>query len=233
MIWALVPAAGRGRRMESQTPEVPKQYLPLAGSSVLECSLAPFVSHPAIDGIVVALADGDRQWPKLAAARNPKITTVTGGAERADSVLAGLRFLNDRIHVEDWVLVHDAARPCLRQDDLDRMLHILADDPVGGLMALPARDTLKRVSDGRSAATIDRSEIWQAQTPQMFRFGLLRESLSTALQAGARVTDEASALELAGHWPRLVEGRADNIKITVAEDLAMAELILGRREGQC
>lgn len=219
--------------MESQGTEIPKQYLGLTSRSVLECSLAPFIAHPGVAGIVVVLAAGDRHWQRLPVAAHAKIETVTGGAERADSVFAGLEFLRSKAKADDWVLVHDAARPCLHEADLERMIRILSDEPAGGLMALPARDTLKRADDGHSVDTLDRRNIWQAQTPQMFRIGLLHEAMAAALQAGLEITDESSAMEQAGYRPRLVEGRASNIKITVSEDLVMAGLILGQRGVPC
>ena len=220
--WAVIPAAGVGSRMRADRP---KQYLPLAGRTLIEHTLDRFLDHPGLLGLVVALGAQDPYWPMLACASDPRIQRVDGGAERADSVLAGLRRLHTLGAAEDdWVLVHDAARPNLARDDLERLLSELADDPVGGLLAVPARDTLKRVgADGRVAETIDRSVIWQAYTPQMFRLGALADALSRALEAGAAITDEASAIEWAGNRPRLVEGRADNLKVTRPEDLQWLE----------
>lgn len=216
--WAVIPAAGVGSRMRADRP---KQYLPLAGKSVIEHTLGCFLDHPGLLGLVVSLAADDPYWAELGCAADPRIQRADGGAERADSVLAGLRRLSELgARDEDWVLVHDAARPNLSRQDLDRLLAELGDDPVGGLLAVPARDTLKRAgADGRVAETIDRSVIWQAFTPQMFRLGALRDALAGALETGAAVTDEASALEWAGFSPRLVEGRSDNLKITRPEDL--------------
>ena len=216
--WVVIPAAGIGSRMRADRP---KQYLQLVGRTILEHTLDCFLDHPRLKGLVLSLAADDPFWPALPCATDPRIQRVEGGAERADSVLAGLlRLVELGAQEGDWVLVHDAARPNLARSDLDRLLAELADDPVGGLLAVPARDTLKRIgADGRVAETVDRSLIWQAYTPQMFRFAALHRALADALVAGVAVTDEASALEWAGQAPKLVEGRADNLKITRPEDL--------------
>jgi 2-C-methyl-D-erythritol 4-phosphate cytidylyltransferase len=227
--WAMVPAAGAGKRMDSA---VPKQYLSLAGRPVIAHTLASLLDHPRIDGVAVAISAGDEWWPTVAAELNAAkpLRVVTGGAERCHSVLNGLEALSAPAQPEDWVLVHDAARPCLTAGDLDRLIDTLADDPVGGLLAVPVRDTLKQADDaGRVAATVDRSRLWHALTPQMFRLGMLHEALRAALARGLLVTDEAAAMEAAGFAPRLVEGRADNLKITRPEDLALAEFYLTRR----
>jgi 2-C-methyl-D-erythritol 4-phosphate cytidylyltransferase len=216
--WALIPAAGIGSRMRADRP---KQYLQLAGKTILEHTLDCFLDHPQLKGLVVCLASDDPYWPTLACARDPRIERADGGRERADSVLGGLLRLTELGAAEqDWVLVHDAARPNLSRQDLDKLLVELADDPVGGLLAVPARDTLKRVgADGRVVETVDRAPIWQAYTPQMFRLGLLHRALAEALVAEVAITDEASAVEWAGQAPRLIEGRADNLKVTRPEDL--------------
>ena len=216
--WAVVPAAGVGARMAADRP---KQYLTVAGRTVLEHTLACFLDHPALLGVVVSLADHDPYWPHLACATDGRIRRAAGGRERADSVLNALQVLQEQGAAdEDWVLVHDAARPNLARSDLDRLLSMLADDPVGGLLAVPARDTLKRAgADGRVSATLDRSTVWQAFTPQMFRLGMLHRALADCLVAQVMVTDEASAIEWAGQAPRLIEGRGDNLKVTRPEDL--------------
>ncbi|MBA1192697.1 2-C-methyl-D-erythritol 4-phosphate cytidylyltransferase [Pseudomonas entomophila] len=216
--WAVVPAAGVGARMAADRP---KQYLAVAGRTVLEHTLACFLDHPALLGVVVSLADHDPYWPQLACATDGRIRRAAGGRERADSVLNALQVLQEQGAAdEDWVLVHDAARPNLARSDLDRLLSMLADDPVGGLLAVPARDTLKRAgADGRVSATLDRSTVWQAFTPQMFRLGMLHRALADCLVAQVAVTDEASAIEWSGQAPRLIEGRGDNLKVTRPEDL--------------
>lgn len=206
----------------------PKQYLPLAGRTVIEHTLACFAYLPDLVEIVVAISDGDPWWPGLAIGGLP-IRQVRGGAERCHSVLNGLQALAGEAAADDWILVHDAARPCLRQSDLQKLLQSVREDPVGGLLAVPVRDTMKRADhQGRIEETVDRSCLWHALTPQMFRFGLLQQALERALAGGLLVTDEASAVEHAGLHPLLVEGHADNIKITRPEDLPLAEFFLQR-----
>jgi 2-C-methyl-D-erythritol 4-phosphate cytidylyltransferase len=170
---------------------------------------------------MVSVATDDPFWPALPCACDPRVERVAGGSERADSVFSGLlRMAELGAGVSDWVLVHDAARPNLAREDLNKLLGTLAEDSVGGLLGVPVRDTLKRVGDdGRVLQTVDRQTIWQAYTPQMFRLGPLRKAMQAALAAGVRLTDEASAIEWMGLAPRLVEGRADNLKITHPEDL--------------
>ena len=221
--WAVIPAAGVGARMAADRP---KQYLQLGGRSILEHSLGCFLDHPGLKGLVVSLAFDDPFWPSLRCAADPRITRVDGGRERADSVLNALLYLHAQgASDDDWVLVHDAARPNLSREDLDKLLYELADDPVGGLLAVPARDTLKRVDkNGRAVETVDRSLIWQAYTPQMFRLGALHRALADSLVSDATITDESSAMEWAGQAPRLIEGRSDNIKVTRPEDLEWLRL---------
>ncbi|KTC21003.1 MULTISPECIES: 2-C-methyl-D-erythritol 4-phosphate cytidylyltransferase [Pseudomonas] len=216
--WAVIPAAGVGARMAADRP---KQYLQLGGRTILEHSLDCFLDHPCLKGVVVSIAADDPYWPGLACASDTRIQRAAGGRERADSVLNALLLLHAQGAADnDWVLVHDAARPNLARDDLDRLLGELANDPVGGLLAVPARDTLKRAdANGRVSATIDRSTVWQAYTPQMFRLGALHRALADSLVADVAITDEASAIEWSGQAPRLVEGRNDNIKVTRPEDL--------------
>ncbi|MGY4490234.1 2-C-methyl-D-erythritol 4-phosphate cytidylyltransferase [Pseudomonas sp. TE3610] len=216
--WAVIPAAGVGARMAADRP---KQYLQLGGRTILEHSLDCFLDHPGLKGLVVSLAEDDPYWPDLASARDPRIQRAPGGAERADSVLNALLHLHAQGAADDdWVLVHDAARPNLARTDLDKLLGELAHDPVGGLLAVPAKDTLKRAdAHGRVAETVDRSTIWQAYTPQMFRLGVLHRALADSLVADVAITDEASAMEWAGQAPRLIEGRSDNLKVTRPEDL--------------
>jgi 2-C-methyl-D-erythritol 4-phosphate cytidylyltransferase len=227
--WAVVPAAGTGKRMGSATP---KQYLPLLGRPVIAHTLTTLLHHPRVDGVVVAVDAGDEWWPAVAAglgAAKP-LLRANGGTERCHSVLNGLDVLRERAAPYDWILVHDAARPCLSAGDLDRLLFELTDDPIGGLLATPVRDTLKQADPtGRVAATTDRSRLWHALTPQMFRLGMLHDALRAALARGLLVTDEAAAMEAAGFAPRLIEGRADNLKITRPEDLALAEFFLSRQ----
>ncbi len=216
--WVVIPAAGIGARMRADRP---KQYLQVAGRSILEHTLSCFLDHPQLQGLMVSVATDDPFWSALPCARDPRVERVAGGRERADSVFSGLlRMAELGAGDSDWVLVHDAARPNLAREDLDKLLGALAEDSVGGLLGVPVRDTLKRVGDdGRVLQTVDRQTIWQAYTPQMFRLGPLRKAMQAALAAGVRLTDEASAIEWMGLAPRLVEGRADNLKITHPEDL--------------
>lgn len=223
--WAVIPAAGSSRRMGPGA--IPKQYLTLRGRCVLEWSAAPFLARPDCAGVVVVLAADDRRWQTLELSRHSRVSTILGGAERSASVQQGLQALRDRAGEGDWVLVHDAARPCLGRDDLNQLIATVQADDVGGLLASPVIDTLKR-SDGagRVAETVSRADLWRALTPQMFRYGVLDRALTQAASAHVSVTDEAQAVELLGLRPRLVAGSADNIKITVPADLARAEQIL-------
>jgi len=222
--WAVIPAGGRGQRMGG---DIAKQHLPLAGDTVLGHSLAPFLAHSDIDGIVLVLPAKD-PWAKVEPGVKPMLTTV-GGEERCHSVFNGLQLLRERLQFDDWILVHDAARPCLRSADLDRLIATLARDPIGGLLAVPVRDTLKRGgADSRVCETVPRAGLWQAQTPQMFRFGVLWSALETVLSRGLTVTDEAAAIEAQGGRPVLVPGHPSNLKITHPEDLELARLLLDR-----
>jgi len=226
--WAVIPAAGTGSRMLA---DLPKQYLSINGRHIIEYSLDTFCNHPAITGVVVAIAAGDKLWPDLPSSRNPKISTVAGGEVRCQSVLNCLHALAARAGPEDWVLVHDAARPCIQGEDIDQLLSSLRDHPVGGLLALPVRDTMKRADLGQGDGqhvreTVNRQGLWHALTPQMFRLERLTRALEQAIGQGQLVTDESQAMELAGFRPKLVEGRAENIKITRPSDLRLAKLYL-------
>ena len=226
--WVIIPAAGKGTRMQA---ELPKQYLQLLGRTVLEHTLSCFAPHPKIAGVMLALASDDIRWPTLRV-KSATIRTTVGGLERCHSVLNALIALAPDAAQHDWVLVHDAARPCLRRTDIDRMIETLHDGRDGGVLATPVRDTLKRCSAaGAIEQTIDRTGLWHALTPQMFPYASLRGALETALARGVLVTDEAQAIELTGAALRVVEGHADNIKITRPEDLVLAELYL-RAQGR-
>jgi 2-C-methyl-D-erythritol 4-phosphate cytidylyltransferase/2-C-methyl-D-erythritol 2,4-cyclodiphosphate synthase len=227
--WAVVPAAGGGARFGG---EAPKQYASVGGRTVLEAALAPLLEHPEIAGIVLVLAPADERGAALVERLRPRLTSATGGAKRAESVRNGLEALAPRAHEADWVLVHDAARPCLPRADLDRLITELGDDPVGGILAAPIGDTIKQgAASGRIERTVDRYGLWRALTPQMFRFGLLRRALDSALAAGLDITDDAAAVERAGHQPRLIAGSGANIKVTRPEDLAVANALLGAGSG--
>lgn len=222
--WAIVPAAGIGARMCAAKP---KQYLLLAGKTILEQTLERLLQLPFLAGVVVAVAEDDDFWPTLDIGHHEKIHKVIGGAERADSVLSALDFLQDKLGEQDWVMVHDAARPCVELAAIEILCAELGDDPVGGILALPVTDTVKKVgSDNAIECTIDRRVLWLAQTPQLFRFQLLRDCLSQTLARKENITDEASAVELCGFTAKVVESTSDNIKITRPGDLALAEFIL-------
>lgn len=223
----LIPAAGSGSRMGA---ELPKQYLPLLGKPLIHHTLSRFCMHPSISRVVVVLSPDDAYWPSYA---HDKLQLLRcGGDTRAATVRNGLQALQNELGADDWVLVHDAARPCLSDALLERLLAELADDEVGGLLAVPVADTLKRDGgDGRVAVTEPREGLWRAQTPQMFRYGLLLAALDAA---GVEVTDEAQAVEFLGRRPRLVVGDNRNLKVTYPEDLAMAGLILhNEKETAC
>lgn len=220
--WAVVPAAGVGKRMNANCP---KQYLPLAGQTVIEQTLHNLLRADVFTAISVAISVEDPYWPELPIARHQQVITAPGGKERADSVLSALKALRAQASDDDWVLVHDAARPCLMPSDIHLLINTLANDPVGGILALSSHDTLKNVQEGSIVATLDRSQVWRALTPQMFRYGMLKSALE-ANEGNPAVTDEASALELQGWQPKIVEGRPENIKITRPEDLALAAFYL-------
>lgn len=223
-LWVVVPAAGAGRRLGAP---IPKQYLEIAGRTVIERTLDIFVPDPRTKGIWVALDPNDTRWNQTVYGAHPKVHRVDGGAERCHSVLSAIHALSVCADPDDWVLVHDAARPCLSSADLDRLIETLRDDPVGGILAVPVRDTMKRADGaGAIAGTLDRSALWHAYTPQMFRLGALGHALEDAISSGDLVTDDASAMERLGLSPRLVQGHVDNIKITRAEDLALAHFYL-------
>jgi len=226
--WVIIPAAGIGARMNA---DCPKQYLKINGKTVLEHTLECFIRHPRISGVVVAIAEYDQYWPSLAFKTDRPVITVKGGAERCHSVLNAMQGLEELAGDDDWVLVHDAARPCLSKDDLDKLLITMATHPVGGLLGAPVHDTIKKTDSVNVVeATVDREYLWRALTPQMFRYGMLRKALSKALDDNYLVTDDASAIEHAGYAPLMLEGCADNIKITRPEDLVLAEFYLSQRK---
>ncbi|RPH27677.1 2-C-methyl-D-erythritol 4-phosphate cytidylyltransferase [Buttiauxella warmboldiae] len=220
---AVVPAAGIGSRMQT---ECPKQYLKIGNKTILEHAVASLMAHPRVAHVVIAISPTDSWFADLPLASHPDITVINGGAQRADSVLAGLNVA----HSAQWVLVHDAARPCLHPDDLARLLAITATSNIGGILAAPVRDTMKRGEPGKNLIghTVDREDLWHALTPQLFPLELLRSCLQRALDEHASITDEASALEYCGFHPELISARADNIKVTRPEDLRLAEFYLTR-----
>ena len=226
-LWCVVPAAGRGARVGG---DVPKQHRPIANKPLLIHTLERLAVHPRIAGFMVVLAADDAHWPKLREIASKPVLTAVGGADRADSVLAGLHALHDRATSNQFVLVHDAARPCVRMSDISRLLDL--GIPAGGaLLAAPVRDTLKSADEANHViATEPRQSRWRALTPQLFRYGELVAALEAAHVAGIAVTDEAMAMERAGHRPLLVEGSEDNIKLTTPADFVLAEFILSRMQ---
>lgn len=228
--WAIIPAAGVGTRMGADKP---KQYLMLNGKTILEHTLERLLQLPYLKGVVLVINPFDEIWPTLALTKHAKVKIVEGGQERCDSVLNGLYALEALLQPLDWVMVHDAARPCVDIRDIHQLVDELDEHLVGGILGVPVSDTMKRLNDNYGIeATVDRRVLWQAQTPQLFRYGVLTQCLRQALQAGEAITDEASAVERANYVPLMVEGRRDNIKITRPEDLPMAELILNMQNAE-
>ncbi|MBV9698440.1 MAG: 2-C-methyl-D-erythritol 4-phosphate cytidylyltransferase [Gammaproteobacteria bacterium] len=229
--WLVMPAAGRARRFGSDT--LPKQYAALRGRTVLEWALAPFLADPRCRGIVVAVAPTDERFARLQLPS--RVRAVPGGAERSHSVRAALEALRAQADAQDWVLVHDGARPCLSGAELERLLGACAPHAVGGLLALPLADTLKVSATDAQGTQVVRTEarggLWRALTPQMFRFAALCAALDAAHARGRSPGDESEAIEWSGGRPLLVEGAASNLKITLAGDLALAAALLAQREG--
>lgn len=226
-LWAVVPAAGRGARFGS---ELPKQYLEVAGRPLIAHTLNVVLSHPSVCGAMVVLAEGDRHWRGIEAVAGKPVMTCVGGAERADSVLAGLNALPDTVRADAFVLVHDAARPNLSHEDLDRLLDLGMADPVGAILAAPVRDTLKLAGDdGGIDRTEPRERLWRAFTPQLFRRMQLGRALQSAHAAGVAITDESMAMERQGLRPLLIEGREDNFKITTPTDLDRFAFLVSQR----
>jgi len=228
-IWAVVPAAGSGIRMNSS---LPKQYLPLAGCTVLEHSVERLLELDCVRGIVVVVATDDTRWPSLAFANDERLSFVDGGASRAESVRAGLRHLQERqIEGSPWVLVHDAARPCVDPRNVEALIERCFAVGFGGILAAPVTDTLKRsASSATVAGTENREQFWLAHTPQFFPLEALAKALDKAVADGMAVTDEASAIERAGGQVLLVADDKRNIKITLPSDLSYAEHLLNHRE---
>jgi 2-C-methyl-D-erythritol 4-phosphate cytidylyltransferase len=225
-VFALVLAAGQGTRIGDA---VPKQYLPIAGKPMMFHSIEALAAVSRIERLFVVLAPLDRHWGEHDWSALPEKIEAAfcGGSHRAESVLNTLKFLEARVAKDDWVLVHDAARPCIGTELVEQFLDEIGDDQVGGLLAMPLADTLKRAEEGqRVEATIARTGLWRAQTPQMFRY----EPLRRGLEKNPKATDESEAVESLGHAPRLVEGETSNMKVTFAEDIQIAELILEHRD---
>jgi 2-C-methyl-D-erythritol 4-phosphate cytidylyltransferase len=227
MTWAVVPAAGRGTRLGG---DIPKQYRDVAGAPLIAYTLHALLAHPSVEGAVVVVAVDDTTWPSWAELDGKPLLTCVGGDARADSVLAGLEALPASVRADDFVLVHDAARPNLCPGDLDQLLERGKNDPVGAILAAPLHDTLKQAGDdGGIDGTIPRERLWRALTPQLFRRLQLSRALEAARDAGVAVTDESMAMERQGLRPLLVEGSEDNFKVTTAADLMRFESLVARR----
>ena len=227
-IWAVLPAAGIGRRMGSS---IPKQYLSIDGAPLILHSLRRLSAVKKIEKIVVVIHPEDSRWAELEKSIKEefgnRIITVMGGGERYQSVLNGLTALTEFAGKDDWVLVHDAVRPCVRTSDIENLIQKVSLHSIGGLLGSPVDNTLKRVDKELTVIeTVDRESYWNALTPQMFRFALLKESIQTVVVSGEQVTDEAAAMEVAGFKPIMIAGHKDNIKITVEADLVLASQIL-------
>jgi len=226
-LWAVIPAAGSGARFGAA---LPKQYLKLADKTVIEHSISKLLMHSDIAAIAVALHPDDHFFSSLSCANDSRVLRVDGGSERAHSVANALAAL-EKAADSDWVLVHDAARPCVSNRDIKRLIELGCEHSVGAILASPVVDTVKRSTAlGEIAETVDRKDIWRALTPQLFRYGDLRDALRFCHDQQLLVTDEASALEHCGHKPLLVEGSPRNIKITYPDDLAIAEVFLRGEE---
>jgi 2-C-methyl-D-erythritol 4-phosphate cytidylyltransferase len=231
--WAVIPAAGIGSRfVNTSSNSTPKQYAHINGRTILEHSAHTLLQNKQLQKVVIAIHVDDIQARQLPSLKHEKVHFVEGGATRAESVFNALQFLREYSEPDDWVLVHDAARPCLTATDLQKLIDTLYDNPVGGILAVPATDTLKQVDGHTIEKTVDRSAIWQAQTPQMFRFGLLLDALQYSADKKTSITDEASALEIRGHSARVVEGSRSNIKITYFDDLALAAFYFSQQHLQ-
>jgi 2-C-methyl-D-erythritol 4-phosphate cytidylyltransferase len=230
-IWAIIPAAGSGTRMGTS---LPKQYLSLHNETVIAITVKRLASFPAVNGIYVGIASDDSRWAtiKYQLGHLPvPFETFIGGESRAQTVLNGINALADKAHDGDWVLVHDAARPCVRHDDIRKLVNEAGETDDGGILALPVADTVKRTDDrDRISKTISRENLWRALTPQYFPIGDLKKALTQALDEEAEITDEASAMEYIGATPRCVAGHADNIKITYPADLELAEMYLRKQK---
>ncbi|KEY91098.1 2-C-methyl-D-erythritol 4-phosphate cytidylyltransferase [Candidatus Photodesmus blepharus] len=222
-IVAVVPAAGVGSRMKIDKP---KQYLTLYRKTILEHTVEKLLSHQCINKVVVAIADFDPYYSSLFMVTNPNIIRVAGGKKRVNSVLLGIKHVQE-YQLSEWVIVHDAVRPCIQLSDIDKVIASALKHDVGAVLALPVRDTIKRANKEQNIRyTVNREKLWHALTPQMFKVEILLHALNNALDSGAVVTDESSALELLGKQPALVLGRTDNIKITYVEDLNLAKCYL-------
>jgi 2-C-methyl-D-erythritol 4-phosphate cytidylyltransferase len=226
-IWAVVPAAGIGRRMGSQ---IPKQYLKALDYTVIEYTLRKLAAVPQVTEIIVSISENDHWWQALNLDFKKTVRTVVGGDERIHSVLNAVESIEQDLTSQDWIMVHDAARPCVSLLDIQKLIAAVESHPCGGILATPIHDTVKRASVESDSidATVERNRLWRALTPQLFRAPLLLKGLRAGIRRVNEITDEASAMELLGYHPQLIEGRSSNIKITQTEDLQLAEFYLGQ-----
>lgn len=219
-VTAIVPAAGVGKRMQTNCP---KQYLNLLGKTVLEQTVTKLLASPYVDNVVIALGENDEYFAETPLITHRNVTTVIGGKERVDSVLAGVK----TCHHDQWVMVHDAARPCVQVAEINQLVESCLTNSCGGLLAAKVKDTMKRSNSAQQVtSTVDREQLWHALTPQMFKAGELQIAIETGLANGVVITDESSAIEAAGLPSMLIEASSENLKITQPEDLALAEFIL-------
>jgi 2-C-methyl-D-erythritol 4-phosphate cytidylyltransferase len=220
--WVVIPAAGIGKRFDKK---VAKQYTYLDGKTILEHSITPFLQGKNFSGILVAISEGDKQWKNLSFPGKERIISITGGNERFHSVYNALDFLANDLSDEDWVITHDAARPCLTLSLIRNLQQELSSHPVGGLVAMPIKETIKQADEQSNIIkqTLDRRHLWSAQTPQMFRYGILFKAFRHCMQNNIEATDEAMAVESIGYEPKIILGSPRNIKITLQEDFGLAE----------
>ena len=222
--WVVIPAAGIGKRMGD---DIPKQYISVCGKTVIEHTIDNFISRNEIENICISISESDNYWPTLPISKNEKIITTIGGSERYESVYNGLRAIQDKATEDDWVLVHDAVRPCLKKSIIDRLITDISSHDVGGILALPCSETMKRVNNSNEVEeTINRQTAWRAQTPQMFKYKKLLLAIEKVINEDIFITDEAMAMELSNHKPIVILGDENNIKITHKTDLKYLELFL-------
>ncbi len=226
-IWVIIPAAGSGQRFGES---LAKQYLYFHNKTMIEHSISPFLRNNAVSHIVVALSENDSTFKSLALAKHKKVQTVIGGATRAETVLNALTALKHKANIQDWILVHDAARPCLHDDDLNALINNLFNEEIGGILASPVSDTIKFVQHDVIAHTVSRVNLWQALTPQMFRYQVLLDALHICLHNKIEITDEASAIEHAGFYPKMIKAQHPNPKLTYPSDIKLIALLLQQNQ---
>ncbi|MAZ65652.1 MAG: 2-C-methyl-D-erythritol 4-phosphate cytidylyltransferase [Kangiellaceae bacterium] len=222
-IHVILPAAGSGKRMGMTTP---KQYLQIGDKCILQWSIEAICEYPSVASFSIAIGKNDKHWVNVAPLIKQKTDVFFGGEERANSVLNGLRYLEGKVREDDWIMVHDAARPCVAMDDIKQLMLAIDTHEVGGLLTAPVSDTIKKVKGTKITGTLDREKLRRALTPQVFRYGILRQAIEVCFEKGIDITDESSAIEQAGYKPAYYDGSSDNFKLTHAEDLSLIEAIL-------